>query len=1105
MLCMNPSGCSVSKPEAQRSAFRFFLLPIIKVVAIVFLLCFGEHVQAQILYYQDSFFGGITAGGYAPIYNGAGTGTIQLRIPANATIRKATLFAGDFHSLTPLTVTLNGQPFTFNASNVVTPTFFSIYGNPATVHAIDVLKSITPSQQAQTLTVPGQVSTNGRYTDFYLLIAYELPTTFKTRVSVFLNAASFAGKMNFTVPISFHAPGKKDLGLAIYGGYICNDADAEEVRCNNTYLGKIFGPEPNSGDCGGPFANFYYDNTFLHGLGSDKEDAPMGQADALSNIRSLVQPQDNFLQLEFDSYFNPNNKSNSIWGVVLVDGDIECEGFLLAKPTAMNFISTTICSAKDSLKGFYTNTGCDTLVIDQALLVAGSEFNSSGLRTGILVPGDTIYYTIYLNPQTVGGKNGSLQITEHSLHDPASTLTTNIPLSGLVGYGVGVLAANSAALNFPRMTICSSQDSLRGFFINIGCDDLVIDEALLQTGADYSAIGLVKRQLAPGDTMFFTVYLTPLTKGTKNGSVKIVAHSLHSPSVLITKIIPLSGTVGDGTGVLSAEPPSLIFTSKTICSLGDSLTGLITNTGCDTLIIDNVSLVAATDYSATGLRSGFLAPSDTLRFTIYLKPKTKGAKNGNIRITAHSINNPVDSSSKVLSIDGFVGDGRGILSVAPPSFGFAPMTICSSEDSLAGFITNNGCDTLIIDNASLLSVQDYSSRGLRAGFLAPGDTTHFIIYLTPLTKGAKNGSVLIAAHSINNLSDSTVIALPLNGTVGNGTAIITPLSDSLNFGSRSFCVSRDSLVIFINSGCDTLRIDSTTISGLGFGAGTMMLPLLIPPGDTGKIPIVTFLDTIGRKLFSSGSISIWGNDANRSKQVQLICKYNYPLVHHIYLAPALITGSAGAIIEFELHTDEDIGSVKTIDVDLSENNDLLEYKDYLGNNSLTFAGGHLHITGAPFISVTNGMIAKLRFNVYLTNDSTDFLTLSNVQLNLADSDFSPCRDILEENGSVFTYTMLCGDFTLGNYLRGKLPFDNVSVHPNPAMAELILELDSKQEQDISVIISNSLGEKSIRRTFHINKGKLQTTLDVRTLSSGTYTIEVEGVGKKSAAHFIKYK
>ncbi len=1108
MYRRNPSCFFLSCLKALRYAFRFKLLPIFKVITVlVCAITLHESAKAQILYYQDSFFGGVTAGGYAPVYNGAGTGTIQLHIPANATIRKAILFAGDYHSLTPLTVTLNGSQFTFNDLNAVTPGFNSIYNSPATVHAIDVSNAITPSQQTQTLTIPSQIaSPAGRFTDFYILVTYQMPTTFKTRVSVFLNQLNFSGRLDYTLPVSFHAQGKSPLGLAIYGGYICELSDGEDIRCNGNFLGTIYGPEPNSGICGGPFANFYYDNITLHGLGSDNEDLPMGKADALSDIRTLVKPLDNTLQLNTSGYLNSSNTSNSIWGVILVDGDLQCNGLLAVKPSFLNFTPMTLCSSKDSLKGYITNSGCDTFVID-TILFRGQDYSSKGFRTGRLAPGATMFYTIYLMPsQTIGGTNGSVEITWHSLHDLTLTQTiTTIIMSGSVGYGLGVLSETSAGLHFLPMTICSSKDSLKGFITNTGCDSLVIDQASLLPGTDYSMSGLQTGKLAPGDTIYFTVYLTPHSKGAKNSSMKIVAHSLHTPLPSTTKMLSLTGSVGDGKGVLSAQPPTLNFAKKTICSAIDSLDGFITNTGCDTLIIDNALLLSSPGYSTKGLNSGSLAPGDTEKFIIYLTPQTKGTINGSIQIAAHSINNIADSSSITLVIKGSVGDGTGILAVSPASLDFAPMTICSSRDSISGFITNLGCDTLIITDASLIGAKDYSASGLQTGSIAPGDTEHFSIYLKPLTKGAKTGSVSIAAHSINNVSDSTFKMLPLRGSIGNGIATINFLSDSLNFGLRSLCVPQDSLITFFNSGCDTLRIDSATIRGLGFGIGTLVLPLLIPPGDTGMIPLVILLDTIGRKPLSEGVISIWGNDADKSKQAKLVCKYKYPLMHHIYLMPSKITATAGDSIEFELHSDEDLADTKTIEVDLNENTDLLEYLTSAGNNFVTFTNGHLHIAGAPMISNMSGTVAKLRFKVYLSADSIDRLTLKNLQLNSNEPTFTPCNDVLEENQSVFTYNSLCGDVSLENYLHGKLPFDNMSVHPNPAFAGLMLELDSRQEQDISIIISGALGQKVFRQMLHIGKGKLQNSLDVSTLASGTYTIGIEGAGRRASAHFIKNK
>jgi hypothetical protein len=362
-------------------------------------------LPAQKLYYYDEFNGGVTAGGYGPNYDGSGTGQIKLHIPANATIRKATLFAGDHHSATSLTVTLNNIPFVFSTSTAVISGFHSNYGSPASIHAIDIQAAINPANQIQTLVVPPQSGPGGRFADFYVVVEYQFPGSFRTRISMFLDTIDFQPEEIYSaLPISRHTSGNNDLGLAMYTGYLCGDTfDGEFVTCNGNALGQIFGPEKNSGLCAGPFANFYYENGALNGLGDDDPDLKMNGDDVLANIRSLVKPGDQSIDLRFDHTQGNSPSDNSIWGVIIVDGDTNCTNFSIQlKPPQLQ------AKAGDSV---------------DIELVSSSDF--SGVRTidlDLNVNTDLLGFLSAFGNNTITLSAGHLHITGN----PFITLTNKV-------------------------------------------------------------------------------------------------------------------------------------------------------------------------------------------------------------------------------------------------------------------------------------------------------------------------------------------------------------------------------------------------------------------------------------------------------------------------------------------------------------------------------------------------------------------------------------------------------------------------------------------------------------------------------------------------------
>src|SRR6185436_16764010 len=145
-----------------------------KLITLCFLMLtfISESVFAQLKYYEDQFYGGVTAAGYAPAYNLGGTGTISLNIPAGSTTRKAFLIVGRHGNASPITVTLNGFNYTLNSGSLATPAFQSpSYGGTSGVHVIDITADIDATVTSYSLDVPVQGGPSTRYNDFVLWVA----------------------------------------------------------------------------------------------------------------------------------------------------------------------------------------------------------------------------------------------------------------------------------------------------------------------------------------------------------------------------------------------------------------------------------------------------------------------------------------------------------------------------------------------------------------------------------------------------------------------------------------------------------------------------------------------------------------------------------------------------------------------------------------------------------------------------------------------------------------------------------------------------------------------------------------------------------------------
>jgi len=279
----------------------------------------GTKANSQTLFYSDVIHGGITCGGYAPDYSSGGTGTINISIAAASTIHQAYLMAGRHGNASDITVTLNGNSVTFYAANQVSLTFQSpLYGGNSGVHAVDVTNIVDPSVNTYTLNVPNQTGPSDRYNDFYLFVEYENSSLPTINTAIFLNEYDLADTVTWTLGLPFAWNTAYDAALSLFTGYSCFNGDDDAITIDGTYLGNYYGPESNSGSCGGPMGNFYYDNGILTGLGDDNADQSMTGPDVISNVSGVVTNGNMSSSIFFDS--NTGSPDNAIWAVVVANG-----------------------------------------------------------------------------------------------------------------------------------------------------------------------------------------------------------------------------------------------------------------------------------------------------------------------------------------------------------------------------------------------------------------------------------------------------------------------------------------------------------------------------------------------------------------------------------------------------------------------------------------------------------------------------------------------------------------------------------------------------------------------------------------------------------------
>jgi len=275
----------------------------------------------QLKFFEDTYNGGVTVGGWSPTYSANGSGNFVTNVTAGSTIRAAYFIAGRLGNAANATVVLNGINYTFSAANQVTGPFTTLYGGPSGVHVIDVTADIIPAVNAYTLTLPAQPSTSNRYQDFQLVVYYDNAALPAVNAVLFLNTFNLnintnTWTLNFAVPIDNSAP----VALSFFNSYQCNTTtDCENITVNGTFIGATGLNDVNSGFCGGTLGNFWYESNALGALSDDNINQAVNVGDALSNSQAIIPNNSTVVTVIFD-HCNGVGADNHQWTVNVAYG-----------------------------------------------------------------------------------------------------------------------------------------------------------------------------------------------------------------------------------------------------------------------------------------------------------------------------------------------------------------------------------------------------------------------------------------------------------------------------------------------------------------------------------------------------------------------------------------------------------------------------------------------------------------------------------------------------------------------------------------------------------------------------------------------------------------
>jgi hypothetical protein len=440
--------------------------------------------------------------------------------------------------------------------------------------------------------------------------------------------------------------------------------------------------------------------------------------------------------------------------------------------------------------------------------VSAKGFRLSGISFPLtLAAGQRKNFSVTFTPQAAGASTGSIAVTTD-----ASDPVVNVPVSG-VATSPGAIVSSPSSLGFGSVQLGKNQ-TLSGALTNTGGSSVTISQANISSnGFNLSGLNL-PLTLAAGQSVPFSVTFSPLSNGSGNGALSFVSDASNG-----TLMVPLSGTVS-AAGSLSAVPSSLNFGSVQT-SAAKTLAGTLTNSGGSSVTISQAS-VSGSGFAISGLNLPVtLSAGQNVSFNVTYTSQSSGSATGAVSFTSDATNGvlamPLSASTPSV--------GVGSIASAPASLNFGNVPAATPK-TLSETLTNSGDASLTISQANV-SGAGFSMTGLTLPVaLAAGQSATFNLTFTPQASGAASGNLSITSNGSNS-----TVNIPLTANVASAGALSTSDS-SLNFGSIPVNGNATQSETLTNSGGTTITVTQANVSGNGFSASGLNLPLTLTPGQS---------------------------------------------------------------------------------------------------------------------------------------------------------------------------------------------------------------------------------------------------------------------------------
>jgi photosystem II stability/assembly factor-like uncharacterized protein len=570
------------------------------------------------------------------------------------------------------------------------------------------------------------------------------------------------------------------------------------------------------------------------------------------------------------------------------------------------------------------------------------------------------------------------------------------------------------------------------------------------------------------------------------------------------------------------------------CATTDSLF-VITNTGCDTLYINSPAIPAGSGVSLSSKTGGAItypiaiAPGRSDTVYVLINRTIAGPFTTNVVLPAlhqkiaSTFTLTVTGNIVVTGVNFQVAFDALAAQIDSALLDRGKLTRCDPPQEFYLYIRNPGCTGVALRNVMFEGdgkVFTVTLEGSLPDTLLGDDMHRVKITVSPAVLGVTNDRLRVR-YKVGD-SPSVDLFYPFTVDVGYGTRLLSLADYSRDLDTIEYCQTRDSVIRFQNTGCDTLTITDASLNGADFDLVPLgALPRKIAPGAYDSV-VVRYDPLLPGD--AAGQLTLISDADTLSTRAIDVMAFALPTDTVTFrLIPDRAIVNDNDTLNFNLVPDTTIRGkgLRSLSMILSYNGDVLTFMSanpkiagltilppvelQAGLKARQLAITLLHPNDITLDSLVS--LVSLRFRTTLSDSTQATMSLSQFELNSGDPRFAKCVLGSKSEEAKLTLALYCGDSLIKKtLLMNRLVLSSSQPWPNPSQrsnaSEIHLPYVLNIRSALTLRVYSLEGVLAYEETKEREVGEGTVTIPATALTSGIYHYTLTCEGSQVRGQFI---